>query len=74
MNRSADERRAQAEALRWVAAELDAQVAEAKQDWVKVLITSGARSRINTLEEMAVMCRNAAVRVEHGEPLTQKDR
>lgn len=68
------ERRARADTLRWVAAELDAQVAEAKQDWVKVMLSSGARSRINTLEETAVMCRAAAARVERGKDLTAPER
>ncbi len=59
-----------AETLRWVASELDAQVEEARQDWVNVLIRSSVRARINTLLETAAMCRTAAIRVEKGEPLT----
>lgn len=51
-----------AETLRWVADELEAQIEELRQDWVKVLLSAGARSRINTLEETAAMCRKAAGR------------
>jgi hypothetical protein len=56
------ERQARVEALCWVADELEAQIEELRQDWVKVLLSAGARSRINALSEVAAMCRKAATR------------
>jgi hypothetical protein len=51
-----------AETLHWVADELEAQIEELRQDWVKVLLSAGARSRINAFSEVAAMCRKAATR------------
>jgi hypothetical protein len=56
------ERRARVETLRWVAAELEKQIEDLRQDWVKVLLSAGVRSRIETLRETAVMCRTAATK------------
>lgn len=71
---AAAERRGRAEALRWVAAELDAQLADARDDSLRLLISASARSHLNTLTETATMCRSAAARVERGKDLsTGKD-
>jgi len=67
---AAAERRGRAEALRWVATELDAQLAEARDDSLRLLISASARSRLNTLTETATMCRTAAARAERGKPLS----
>lgn len=58
-----------AEALRWVATELDTEADALRQDWVSVRIRATVRSRIETLSETAVMCRSAALRVERDESL-----
>lgn len=60
---------ARAEALRWVAAKLEAQIDAEQQDWIRVLTSAGYRSRITTLSETATMCRMAAARAERGKPL-----
>lgn len=67
------ERKARAEALRWVAAQLETEIEEARQDWVRMLLREGHRARINALSETAAMCRSAASRVERGKPLTGVD-
>lgn len=71
---AAAERRGQAEALRWVAAELEAQLTEARDDSLRLLISAGARSHMNALDATATMCRAAAVRALRGKALsTGKD-
>lgn len=71
---AAAERRGRAEALRWVADQLDAQLAEARDDSLRLMISAGARSQLNALDETATMCRSAAARVERGKELsTEKD-
>ena len=53
-----------AQALKQMAAEFDAKAEEERQDWMRVLISAGARSRIDTLAEAARMCRIAALKSE----------
>lgn len=71
---AAAERRGRVEALRWVAAELDAQMAEERDDSLRLLLSAGARSHLNALTETATMCRSAATRAKQGKDLsTRKD-
>ena len=62
-------REARSATLRLVAAELDAQAEHCQADWVNVLLRSGTRARITTLQETAALCRAAAKRAERGEPV-----
>lgn len=66
----AAQRSARAEALRWVAGMLDAQVKVDEADTMRVLVSAGARSRIGAFTEVAVMCRAAAVHAERGKDLS----
>ena len=56
-----------AETLRWVASELEAQIEGLRQDRMRVLLSAGARARIDALSETAAMCRAEARKVNRKE-------